>query len=86
MEQLFRKFADRLAGFGHPRRLSESPQAFILRVASEAGLADAQISDLVARLEGLLYNPAVAGGPTELNALRRQLRRLQFRLAFGTSR
>ncbi len=86
VEKAFRDFSDKLAGFGYPRRPEESPSAFVRRVAHQVGLAEAQIGGLVAELDTLLYNPAVAWGQRELRALRSQLRRLQFRLAFGTTR
>ncbi|HEY5644659.1 MAG TPA: transglutaminaseTgpA domain-containing protein [Pseudomonadales bacterium] len=86
VEKVFRDFSDKLAGFGYPRRIEESPSAYLRRVAQQVGLAEAQIGGLVAELETLLYNPAVAWGQQELRALRAQLRRLQFRLAFGTNR
>ena len=76
----------RLAGYGYRRQLNESPSAFVRRVADEVGLTEAQIGGLVAELDTLLYNPGVAWGTRELRALRSQLRRLQFRLAFGSSR
>jgi hypothetical protein len=50
------------------------------------GLGEAQVGGLIAELNTLLYNPAVAWGNTELKQLRRQLRRLQFRLAFTSAR
>jgi hypothetical protein len=86
VEKAFREFSSRLAGYGYRRRLDESPSAFVRRVADEVGLTDAQIGGLVAELDTLLYNPGVAWGTRELRALRSQLRRLQFRLAFGSSR
>ncbi|MGE0622516.1 MAG: transglutaminaseTgpA domain-containing protein [Pseudomonadales bacterium] len=86
VEKVFRDFSDKLAGFGYPRRPEESPSAFVRRVARQVGLTEAQIGGLVAELDTLLYNPAVAWGQREIRALRGQLRRLQFRLAFGATR
>ena len=86
VERAFRRFSDKLAAYGYVRRADESPAAFLRRVASEVGLAEAQIGGLVAELDTLLYNPGVAWGARELHALRSQLRRLQFRLAFGSGR
>jgi transglutaminase-like putative cysteine protease len=86
VERAFREFSDRLAAYGYRRRPDESPSAFVRRLADEVGLAEAQIGGLVAELDTLLYNPAVAWGASELKALRSQMRRLQFRLAFGSSR
>ena len=86
VERIFRAFSDKLAAFGYPRSPEESPSAYVRRVADEVGLADAQIGGLVAELDTLLYNPGVAWGSRELKSLRSQLRRLQFRLAFGAGR
>lgn len=86
VERAFRSFSDRLGSYGYQRRPEESPAAFVRRVAAEVGLAEAQIGSLVAELDTLLYNPGVAYGGRELKALRSQLRRLQFRLAFGSNR
>ena len=86
VERMFRAFSDKLAAFGYPRAPAESPSAYVRRVASEVGLAEVQIGGLVAELETLLYNPGVAWGSRELRSLRSQLRRLQFRLAFGAGR
>lgn len=86
VEKAFRDFSNKLAGFGYPRRPEESPSAFVRRIARQVGLTEAQVGGLVAELDTLLYNPAVAWGQRELRALRSQLRRLQFRLAFGTTR
>ena len=86
VERVFRRFSDKLAGYGYHRRLDESPAVFVRRVADEVGLSEAQVGELIAELDTLLYNPGVAWGARELQALRSQLRRLQFRLAFGTSR
>ena len=55
------------------------------RIAAEVGLTDAQVGGLIAELDTLLYNPGVAWGSRELQALKNQLRRLQFRLAFGSN-
>ena len=86
VERAFRSFSNALAGYGYEKRPEESPSAFVLRVADEVGLADAQVGPVVAELDTLLYNPGVASGGRELRALRSQLRRLQFRLAFGAAR
>jgi transglutaminase-like putative cysteine protease len=86
VERIFGNFADKLAGYGYQRRLQESPAAFVRRIASEVGLSEAQVGGVIAELDTLLYNPAIAWGNTELRALRNQLRRLQFRLAFGAAR
>jgi transglutaminase-like putative cysteine protease len=86
VERIFSRFAERLAANGYDRRPEESPAGFVRRVAAQVGLSQAQIGGVVAELETLLYNPGVAWGRNELKALRRQLRRLQFRLAFGSVR
>ncbi|MFV2089491.1 MAG: transglutaminase family protein [Pseudomonadales bacterium] len=86
VEKAFRRFCDKLAGYGYERRPQESPSGFVRRIAAEVGLTEAQVGGLVAELDTLLYNPGVAWGTRELQALRSQLRRLQFRLAFGASR
>ncbi len=85
VERLVRRFGDRLAGFGYPRRPSEPPGKFIRRIAAEAGLEELQIDNFVAELNSLLYNPETARSGPELRQLRGQLRRLQFRLAFSSS-
>jgi transglutaminase-like putative cysteine protease len=86
VERAFRNFSNKLAAFGYPRRPEESPSAYVLRVADQVGLTQAQVGGLVAELDTLLYNPGVAWGKRELRALKSQLRRLQFRLAFGAAR
>ncbi len=86
VERAFRSFSNALSGYGYEKRPEESPAAFVRRVADEVGLADAQVGPIVAELNTLLYNPGVASGGRELKALRGQLRRLQFRLAFGAAR
>jgi transglutaminase-like putative cysteine protease len=86
VERAFRSFSDALAGYGFVRRPDESPATFVRRVADEVGLKEAQVGPLIAELDTLLYNPGVASGGRELRALRSQLRRLQFRLAFGAAR
>lgn len=86
VEKAFRAFAEKMAGYGYRRAVHESPSVFVRRVAGEVGLSEAQFGPLVAELDTLLYNPAVAWSGRELKALRRQLRRLQFRFAFGSAR
>ncbi len=86
VERVFARFAQRLAAHGFARRPDESPGGFLRRVAAEVGLTEAQVGGLIAELDTLLYNPAIAWGNAELKALKRQLRRLQFRLAFGAAR
>jgi transglutaminase-like putative cysteine protease len=86
VERLFLKFAAKLAGYGYERAPHESPAAFIRRVADEAGAKEEQVRRIVAELDALLYNPNVTWGAVEFNQLRRQLRGLQFRLAFGSAR
>ncbi len=86
VERAFKHFSNALAGYGYSKRPEESPAAFVRRVAEEVGLTDAQVGPIVAELNTLLYNPGVASGGRELRALRSQLRRLQFRLAFGAAR
>jgi transglutaminase-like putative cysteine protease len=86
VELAFSRFAARLAAQGYPRRPEESPSGFVTRIASQVGLSDAQVGGVIAELDTLLYNPSVAWGNAELKQLKRQLRRLQFRLAFGATR
>ncbi len=86
VERAFRNFSNAMAGYGYRRRPEESPVAFVQRVADEIGLAEAQIGPVIAELDTLLYNPGVASGSREVRALRSQLRRLQFRFAFGAAR
>jgi transglutaminase-like putative cysteine protease len=86
VERIFRGFSDALAAYGYVRRPDESPAAFVRRVADEVGLKEAQVGPVIAELDTLLYNPGVAWGGRELRALRSQLRRLQFRLAFSATR
>ena len=86
VEKLFRAFSDKLGRYGYQRLPEESPSAFVRRLAAEVGLKEAQVGSLIAELDTLLYNPGVAWGNAELKTLRGQLRRLQFRLAFGARR
>ena len=86
VERLFGKFAAKLAGYGIRREPQESPGVFIRRVAAEAGLKEDQVGRIVAEIDGLLYNPTVPSESVELSQLRRRLRWLQFRLAFGSAR
>jgi len=86
VERAFRRFSNALAGYGYAKEPEESPAAFVRRVAGQVGLTEAQVGPIIAELDTLLYNPGVASGGRELRALRSQLRRLQFRLAFGAAR
>jgi transglutaminase-like putative cysteine protease len=86
VERVFAAFCQRVAVTGWERAPAESPPAFIRRMAAEGAIREAQADPLVADLERLLYNPAAAWGGREVRRLRSQLRRLQFRLAFGSVR
>jgi hypothetical protein len=74
-----------LARLGWARAPDEPPGTFLERVAAAAGQAPPARTAAVARLNTLLYNPAAPSGRRELRALRAELRRIQFRLAFGSS-
>ncbi len=80
-----RRFVDRLAGHGYPRAPSESPGSFIRRVATDAGIEEDLVDNVVSEVNTLLYNPASDLNGVALRQLRGQLRRLQFRLAFSSS-
>ena len=56
------------------------------RVSAGAGVDASQTRLIVAQLEASLYNPNVNWGQRETRALQAQLRRLQFKLAFGSTR
>jgi transglutaminase-like putative cysteine protease len=86
IERAFGKFAEKLSAYGIRRAVDESPAAFVTRVAAQAGLSETQTGKIVAELNGLLYNPDVPAGSVQLTQLRRQLRGLQFRLAFGSAK
>jgi transglutaminase-like putative cysteine protease len=86
VEKLFLRFASRAATQGYRRRPEETPRAYLERVGLDAGIDASQVRLIVAQLEASLYNPNVAWGRREMRTLRGQLRRLQFRLAFGSAR
>ncbi len=86
VERAFARFSDNVADYGYKRRPDESPSAFLSRVAVEANINPAQVQLIVAQLEAVLYNPSIVWGQREVRYLRAQLRRLQFRLAFGSAR
>ncbi len=86
VERAFARFSDNVAEYGYKRRPDESPSAFLSRVAVEANINPAQVQLIVAQLEAVLYNPSIVWGQREVRYLRAQLRRLQFRLAFGSAR
>ena len=85
VERAFRSFGDAAARHGYEREVHESPMVFVERVGHQARVNPAQLQLLIAQLEALLYNPAVAWGSRELKYLRTQLRRLHFRLAFAST-
>jgi transglutaminase-like putative cysteine protease len=84
-ERLFARFCARAARFGFARQAGEAPGTYLQRVCLAVGHAPEARADAVARLNALLYNPAAPCGRRELRALRAELRRLQFRLAFGST-
>ncbi|MBX3706861.1 MAG: DUF3488 domain-containing protein [Pseudomonadales bacterium] len=85
VERMFAGFCARMARLGWARRPDEPPGSYLDRVAAAAGQSADARARTIARLNGLLYNPAAPGGRAELRQLRGELRRLQFRLAFGPS-
>jgi len=85
VERIFSGFCARLSRFGWVRSPDEPPGSYLQRVALAAGAEPASRAAMVARLNTLLYNPAAAPSRRELRQLRTELRRLQFRLAFGPS-
>ncbi len=86
VERTFARFCERVAAAGWRRPPGEAPASFIRRIAASGGLAEDQADGLIADLDRLLYNPAAEWGSRDLRALRAQLRRLQFRLAFAATR
>ena len=86
VERAFARFSDKVHQYGYQRRPDESPTAFLSRVGVEANINPAQVQLIVAQLEAVLYNPSIVWGQREVRYLRAQLRRLQFRLAFGSAR
>ena len=86
VERMFSNFDRRLAASGIRRQPSESPGAFVTRVAGEAGIAEDQFRGVVAELDDLLYDPTLDLGPARLDRLRAGLRRLRFKLAFNGAR
>ncbi|MEQ8860198.1 MAG: DUF3488 and transglutaminase-like domain-containing protein [Pseudomonadales bacterium] len=86
VERAFSRFCARVAGSGWRRAPGEPPATFIRRIAASGALRDDQAASLVADLDRLLYNPAADWGSRDVRQLRNQLRKLQFRLAFGATR
>ncbi|MDA1076051.1 MAG: DUF3488 and transglutaminase-like domain-containing protein [Proteobacteria bacterium] len=86
IEKMFLSFASRVSAYGYVRRVEETPSAFMERVSAGAGVDASQTRLIVAQLEASLYNPNVNWGQRETRALQAQLRRLQFKLAFGSTR
>ena len=86
VERLFARFCERVAGSGWERAPSESPAAFVRRMAGAGALPAEQAAGIVAELDRLLYNPASRWDGRDLRSLRAQLRRLQFRLVLGSVR
>jgi len=84
-ERLFAAFCTRAARLGWARAPTEAPGLYLERVARAVGQPPDARARAVARLNELLYNPAAPCGRRELRELRAELRRLQFRLAFGPS-
>jgi transglutaminase-like putative cysteine protease len=85
VERLFRGFCATTRRLGFPRDPGEAPGSYLDRLARAAGQAGEARAAAVARLNALLYNPAVPIGRRELRELRTELRRLQLRLAFGSN-
>jgi protein-glutamine gamma-glutamyltransferase len=85
VERLFAGFCARMTRLGFPRGPGEPPGRFLTRVAEAVGQPPASRELAVARLNHLLYNPAAPCGRRELRELRAELRRLQFRVAFGST-
>ncbi|MEZ5557437.1 MAG: DUF3488 and transglutaminase-like domain-containing protein [Pseudomonadales bacterium] len=86
VERLFARFCLRLGAYGWPRHPGEAPATFLRRLAAAGLIAEDESQQLVAELDDLLYNPDAVRSAVTLRDLRRQLRRLQLRLAFATSR
>lgn len=86
VERLFSGFCRAVAGAGWKRPLSEPPGAFIRRIERSGVLRAEQADHLVAELDRLLYNPTATWSRRDLRHLRVQLRRLQLRLLFGSTR
>ncbi|NJN52439.1 MAG: DUF4129 domain-containing protein [Gammaproteobacteria bacterium] len=59
-ERRIRRFSEALARYGLARQPSESPRAFLERVAALLGKSPAQVAPLVESVEHLLYNPDAA--------------------------
>ncbi|MCR9279144.1 MAG: DUF3488 and transglutaminase-like domain-containing protein [Pseudomonadaceae bacterium] len=72
--------------FGMPRAVSETPSDYLKRVAEACGLGSEEGAGLARRMSSALYDPGSdeAENPSDsLRALRRDLLRLRWRLAFG---
>jgi transglutaminase-like putative cysteine protease len=81
VERLFAGFSERMARQGIARNQDESPRAFVERLSERSNGA---IGDLGERLEAHLYDPDHAPAARDVRRLKTELRKLRFRLAFGT--
>jgi hypothetical protein len=76
-------FARRLERFGVKREPSESPAAFVTRVATDRGIAPHVYQPVVENLNRLLYNPGAGDAADDLKHLKRKIRTLQLQLALS---
>jgi len=81
VERLFLRFCSSIREPRLQRRTEETPVAYLARLSEEV---DIDVSQLQADIEDQLYNPNRVSSLRETYRLRRQLRKLRFRLAFNT--
>ncbi|MFW6092508.1 MAG: transglutaminaseTgpA domain-containing protein [Pseudomonadota bacterium] len=85
VERAFLRFCAGAARAGWVRAPDESPGAFVQRLAAAGAIGQRQADLLVAELERLLYNPAVAGNGRDVRRLQGRLRNLRLRLLVGAA-
>ena len=81
----FRRFAARLERHGSSRNASESPSAFVRRIAGERGIGSAQADPLIEQLESVLYNPSADPSAAALRRLKRGLNRFVIQSALRST-
>ena len=78
MEELITGFCRRMTKAGYPRDAAETPQGYILRLSQIVGING---DTLAFRIQDALYNPDLEATQLQLQSIRQELRKLQFRLA-----
>lgn len=78
IERALVHFDQRMRKLGNPRHPGETPAAYIRRLTEQAGING---EALAMRIQDTLYNPDQSVTQLQVQAIRQDLRKLQFRLA-----